>query len=636
MLPTDRIEQMTTDITPTTILHDLGLPTNGLTMGGATDLNGDGLTDIVFVSGSFPPGDPIPSDPVILMNTGNGNFTRLPLSLAGEGMMHPRELAFGDINGDGDTDIVIIGHGYDTEPFPGETNMLLLSDGNGGFTDARGNLGQPNDFTHSVAVADIDGDGDLDVHMGNTFGHPPHPSYVLLNDGSGNLTRLDIDAAYFDTEVAQYISSHLVDLDADGQMDLVVGGNAGTPTRIFSFDPEQSSYSLTAELPNGLFGKLTVSNDVKSADLNNDGRLDLVLAQTDTEDNQTGFQVLLQGDDGEFSDATQSFTQGIEDGNRWVEFFDFMDVNDDGLMDIVTNRAPMNGPIAYLNTGGHFIPVTADYEIGSSPYLYNILDAENETVHGIKFYDDTMEIAEIPLSFYGANISVRNEAGIVRVGTEAGDTINGGAARDNLNGGLGNDRVAGYSGNDALRGGRGLDTLVGGAQNDTLDGGIGHDKLFGNHGLDVLRGGSGNDTLNAGIGRDKLFGNHGRDILRAGSGNDTLDGGVGHDKLFGERGMDVLRGGSGNDTLNGGGGRDRLFGGAGSDTFVFGANSGNDVVRDFVAGEDSVHITSGATSFADLTFENHGEDVKVLFGNSSILFRGSEIDAIVDADNFLF
>ncbi|MEE2943952.1 MAG: calcium-binding protein, partial [Pseudomonadota bacterium] len=59
-------------------------------------------------------------------------------------------------------------------------------------------------------------------------------------------------------------------------------------------------------------------------------------------------------------------------------------------------------------------------------------------------------------------------------------------------------------------------------------------------------------------------------------------------------------------------------------------------VRDFVAGEDSVHITSGATSFADLTFENHGEDVKVLFGNSSILFRVSEIDAIMDADNFLF
>lgn len=106
-------------------------------------------------------------------------------------------------------------------------------------------------------------------------------------------------------------------------------------------------------------------------------------------------------------------------GTTTVSDIKTADLNADGLADIFTDRSSVNGPNPFINTGGHFVPVTANYEIGSSPYLYNILDAGNETVHGIKFYDDTMEIAEIPLSFYGANISVRN----------------GGAARDTLNGG---------------------------------------------------------------------------------------------------------------------------------------------------------------------------------------------------------
>ena len=629
---------MTTDITPTTILTGVDLPLDGrgLRMGGATDLNGDGLTDLVFISGTFPPEEPIAGTPVVMINQGNGNFQQVDLEPDVSGLVHPREVEFADFNEDGFLDILIAGHGYDTHPFPGEANTLLLSTGSGTYVDASKNLPEDDTgFTHSLSVGDINGDGKQDALIGNLPGNSgPH---LVLGDGTGQFTRHDLEPVRFNDGTDSWTASFFANVDADDQLELITGVEVGGPSRVYDFDTSSNRFVLQQELPVGLFGQGTTTvSDIKTADLNNDGLTDIVMAQTDSSYQGAGLQVLIQEHDGSYSDKTDTFMQGVDLGSQWIQFFEFMDVNDDGLADIVTDRSSVNGPNAFINTGGHFVPVTADVSIWNAVEFYTLLDPNNETVWGIKPYDNTLEIAEIPLSFYGANISVRNEAGIVRAGTEAGDTINGGAARDNLNGSLGNDRVEGYSGNDALRGGRGLDTLVGGAQNDTLDGGIGHDKLFGNHGLDVLRGGSGNETVNAGIGRDKLFGNHGRDILRAGSGNDTLDGGVGHDKLFGERGMDVLRGGSGNDTLNGGGGRDRLFGGAGSDTFVFGANSGNDVVRDFVAGEDSVHITSGATSFADLTFENHGEDVKVLFGNSSILFRVSEIDAIMDADNFLF
>jgi hypothetical protein len=135
----------------------------------------------------------------------------------------------------------------------------------------------------------------------------------------------------------------------------------------------------------------------------------------------------------------------------------------------------------------------------------------------------------------------------VLVGTGAGDAIDGLG---------GEDRISGRGGDDLLIGGDGADVLNG-------DGG--HDALRGSEGADSLYGGAGHDGLNGGSENDRLFG---------GDGNDGLQGGVGADRLSGGAGDDVLRGGRGGDVLSGG---------AGADKFVFGANGGSDVVRDFDA-----------------------------------------------------
>ena len=89
---------------------------------------------------------------------------------------------------------------------------------------------------------------------------------------------------------------------------------------------------------------------------------------------------------------------------------------------------------------------------------------------------------------------------------------------------------------------------------------------------DLLRGGDGDDTLRGKRGEDVLFGNDGNDRL-FGNGND--------DELWGGDGNDRLKGGSGDDLLDGGAGNDRLWGGRGEDTFVFGSDSGHDVIEDF-------------------------------------------------------
>ncbi|GJE59121.1 hypothetical protein MPOCJGCO_1208 [Methylobacterium trifolii] len=82
----------------------------------------------------------------------------------------------------------------------------------------------------------------------------------------------------------------------------------------------------------------------------------------------------------------------------------------------------------------------------------------------------------------------------------------------------------------------------------------------------------GNDTVSGGGGNDVLFGNQGDDVLFGNLGNDTLFGGQGADTLYGGQGNDLLFGDLGNDVLSGD---------LGADRYVFGQNSGIDLVLGF-------------------------------------------------------
>ena len=72
-------------------------------------------------------------------------------------------VALGDVDGDGDLDLVFGNWG----PAGGQ-NLLFLNDGKGSFTDATASrLPKDSDGTYAVAVGDVDGDGDLDLVFGN-------------------------------------------------------------------------------------------------------------------------------------------------------------------------------------------------------------------------------------------------------------------------------------------------------------------------------------------------------------------------------------------------------------------------------------------------------------------------------------
>ncbi|BAC89392.1 FG-GAP-like repeat-containing protein [Gloeobacter violaceus] len=132
------------------------------------------------------------------------NFRVARSFAAGE---RPTSVALGDIDGDGDLDIATASGDYAD---PGNVSVLLNA-GGGGFAPPRSFA--VGDLPKSVALGDIDGDGDLDIATAN---RESNDVSVLLNTGGGSFA----PAQAFAVGSRPY-SVALGDLDGDGDLDIV-------------------------------------------------------------------------------------------------------------------------------------------------------------------------------------------------------------------------------------------------------------------------------------------------------------------------------------------------------------------------------------------------------------------------------
>ncbi|WP_282096737.1 calcium-binding protein [Epibacterium ulvae] len=164
----------------------------------------------------------------------------------------------------------------------------------------------------------------------------------------------------------------------------------------------------------------------------------------------------------------------------------------------------------------------------------------------------------------------------------------------------------------------------------------------GTQGRNRLIGGAGNDQIRSLSGRDRLNGGNGDDNLNGGRGNDIVLGGVGEDTVVGGNGNDRLRGQDGDDLIIGGRGRDLLWGGDGNDTFLFNGNWGQDRVKDFDIGTDTLLIR-GANEASDFaSFQDAAQQVgdNIVYdasddGRNVIVIENTDLNDL-SVDDFLF
>jgi len=354
---------------------------------GAADVTGDGNTDVVVTRIVV---DRAQLEPIsILVGDGHGRFRDETAQLFNGPVpttMWARRTVFADFNGDGRKDILIADTGFDSTPFSGYPNTLILSAPGGKLVDASANLPRQPDFTHSVAVGDVDGNGTVDISAGNLpSGGTSVPPEILLNDGTGHF-RISADALPADLaapSAPHYDGSALVDVNGDRSPDLVLAGSPGTPNRVLLNDGAGHFHDLANALPAKPWGIDSEGLAVASVDLNEDGHMDLLIAYTKNNPFYKGrwIQVLINNGDGTFRDETSTRLPQTDNLDEWPYAIQVADLNGDGKPDIAVSAYwyPPTTPPFYLNRGdGTFSPLPTDAFASQPPAMFTLLDANND------------------------------------------------------------------------------------------------------------------------------------------------------------------------------------------------------------------------------------------------------------------
>lgn len=304
------------------------------------DVDGDGDLDIVLAKGRHRP-----LVERLLINDGKGHFTASNLGPTPD---RSYTVALVDLDGDKDLDVLTSNDAPDNK-------LLYFNDGQGKFTVA-GTWGHPQWPTRNATIADLNGDGRPDVIAANRSG----PSYVCLNQGGG---QFGADCRALPQSATTIAAA---DFDTDGDIDLAIPGRDGGQGHIY-FNDGKAGFAEAAP-----FGPAdATARVVSAADFNRDGALDL--AMTD----QRGMSMTVYMNDGK-----AAFTAGFRFAQR--DFVPYAlttgDLNGDGSPDIVIGYVYQPGK-AFVNDGSGAQFTARDFGDGDGlPYGFALGDVNGDGV----------------------------------------------------------------------------------------------------------------------------------------------------------------------------------------------------------------------------------------------------------------
>lgn len=300
----------------------------------AADLNEDGHLDLV-VAKEF-------GGNVLLLNDGRGRFADASAERLPQVSRDSEDVAVADFDGDGHLDLVFVSE-------DDRVNEFYLNRGDGHFADASDRLPVSGE-SNAVVTTDLEGDGDADLLIGNVG-----QDEALLNDGSGRFTVESATRLGPDNSRTQDLE--LGDVDGDGDLDLVQANEDGN--RLLLNDGQgRFSAAHSEALPAAPGGEET--REAQLADLDNDGHLDLYLANVRFAMQRPAQDRLLHNDgQGRFEDITAA---ALSPESLNTVGAAFLDLDGNGALDLLRTHAFGGGTEVLINDGqGRFRDATATY-----------------------------------------------------------------------------------------------------------------------------------------------------------------------------------------------------------------------------------------------------------------------------------
>ncbi|ABF43710.1 Integrin-like protein [Candidatus Koribacter versatilis Ellin345] len=315
------------------------------------DFNNDGIPDVAVHNGE--------GTLSILLGNGDGTF-QPQAKISGTFIPEPQALAIADFNSDGNADLA-----YATTVGVSGGYSILFGNGNGTF-QAPVTTPLPGGGTWGLAAADFNRDGIPDLFalpLGPSGTPIPSGFMILIGNGDGSFV-----SSTQHPEMGLVMSFATADFNGDGITDLVVGygtfGNTQLGVLLGNGDGTFQAPASPVALGN--------SYRFATADLNHDGKLDLVVAGAQSASGYYGAYSLLGNGDGSFQTPVAIDTTSVFPAS-------LADFNFDGIPDVVIGHTDYHGSIEVrLGNGDGSFRAGVTLPTGAYPVQLPIVDLNGD------------------------------------------------------------------------------------------------------------------------------------------------------------------------------------------------------------------------------------------------------------------